>query len=384
MQKNYLILVLVLFASTLSLAKTIELQSDKSVSAEVSENKTEQIVTVSLKFLPVTTLDSVSNEEMTEVISKFLTEEALSIYFKSTKMINFSKVKLTVHSKSEKSWHISYHIPDSSIKNWKEEEHTVSAAEMKKHLSSLSAEEVIQNFRSSCFRDLRIAEAVFLDKIKNGKDKGVLDGQIKQAFDALLSKINADDALFLSEKEELEEKAKTVRKFLIKKMNTTFLQTKKEAIQDNKSSMITNVKILPEYRECILSSSVLLELGGCQAFQQADGRILLVAVGYAEVNSQTPQDRIRRQRIAEQKAFGELAKYQEVEVMVFASRDKATTITTKNGLESSESKRTSNSRITIRAGAYFNDMLTIGQWYSKNEKLFYLAKGCIIQNEGKK
>ena len=87
---------------------------------------------------------------------------------------------------------------------------------------------------------------------------------------------------------------------------------------------------------------------------------------------------------AEQKAFGELAKYQEVEVMVFASRDKATTITTKNGLESSESKRTSNSRITIRAGAYFNDMLTIGQWYSKNEKLFYLAKGCIIQNEGKK
>ena len=105
----------------------------------------------------------------------------------------------------------------------------------------------------------------------------------------------------------------------------------------------------------------------------------MIAVGYAEVKDQSPKDRIQRQKIAEQRAFGELAKHQEVEVVHFSELHKAVTISSKDRSETGSLQKSHFSRTTVKAEAYVEEMLTVGQWYSKDEKLFYLAKGCMIQ-----
>ncbi len=74
MKKSCFSLILLLSAIVALSATKIEIESDKSAAAEISENKEEQLFSLSLTFMPVTTLDTVTNDKMTEVLAQFLAE----------------------------------------------------------------------------------------------------------------------------------------------------------------------------------------------------------------------------------------------------------------------------------------------------------------------
>lgn len=382
-RKSCFSLILLFVATAVFAAAKIELQSDKSVSAEITEDKEKQLVSVSLTFVPVSTLDAVTNDEMTGVLAQFFAEEALSSYLKSPKAVAFSMAKCIVHKKTEKQCSLTYEIPIAAISDAEVKQQSISAESIRKYFASVPTENLLQDFRSTCFRDLRIAEAVFLEQIKSCKDKEGLARKIKDAFSALTGKINSDDALFLSEKEELLTKANSVKDFLLKKLSSAPVPVSESMSSPDTqgSPNITRGTFRPEFEPFLLSDPILLEAGGCKAFRTEDGRTVLIAVGFTEVRDRSAKDRVRRKKVAEQKAFAELAKYREIEVTFFSERVKTTTISSKNGVEEGSSHKTSSSRITVNAEAYISGMLTVGSWYSEDGKLFYLAKGCIIPGE---
>ena len=375
-------LVLLLAVCVVSAATKIEIKSDKSATAEVAEDKAKQRISVSLHFMPVTTLDAVSNDEMTGVLAQFFAEEVLSSYYKTPKGVDFARTRCIVHKRTAKQCSLTFEIPVAAIVDVKEDRTTLAADAIRRYFSSESSRAIMRDFRSTCFHDLRIAEAIFLEQTKTAKDKAQLEQRIRDAFAALAKKINDDDALFLSEKEDLLTKAEATRDFLLKKLASGNSSADDSAsVRDDsigENVKIKHARILPEFKPFLLGDPVLLEVGGCKAFRTSDGKTALIAVGMAEVRSNSAKDRIRRQRVAETNAFGELSKHREVEVTFFAERSKTTSISTQNGVESGRSQRTSSSRITVRAEGYFDDMMTVGQWYSEDGKLFYLAKGCMI------
>ena len=369
MKKSCFCLVLLLTAFVVFSATKVEIKSDKSTVAEVEKIRAKQLFAVSLTFVPVTTLDVVANDEMTEVLAQFFAEEALSSYLKSPKAVDFSKTECIVRKKSEKQCSLTYEIPLSAVTDVPQRQHTIVLG-----ASSVSAETLVQDFRSTCFRDLRVAEAVFLERIKSCKGKDQLAQKINDAFAALEKRINDDDALFISEKEELLAKANKVKAFLLKKLSPNDAALQTDAPQDSAAN-ISHAVFLPEFKPFLLNDPILLDAGGCKAFRTEDGKIVLIAVGNAEVKDQSAKDRIRRRKIAEQRAFGELAKHREVEVTFFSERHKTTTISSSNGVEKGSLQKITSSRITIRAQAYFEEMITVGTWYSLDGKIFYLAKG---------
>lgn len=382
MRKGCSILTFLLLTCAAFSAVKIELKSDESATAEITENAAGRIISVSLRFLPVTTLDAVSNDEMTEVLAQFFAEEALSSYYKKNKAIDFSKVKTTGRVKQERLFSLTYDIPVTAISDIKMP--SPNTSNLQKSIAHFSSEELLQDFRSTCSRDLRVAESVFFDQITKTKaNKHVLKEKIVSAFSALEKKIQDDDALFLSEKEELLTRAQHIRSHLLKKLSEVVSSDKTDESdeENNIPDSIDRVNILPEFKKFLLSDPILLEAGGCRAFRTSEGKVVLIAVGTSEVKNTSAKDRLLRQKVAEQKAFGELAKHQEVEVTFFSERYKKTTLSSQNHIESGATDKISTSRITMRAEAYFDEMVTVGQWYSKDGALFYLAKGCIISEK---
>ena len=383
MKKFCFVFMTILFcASIVCSAQTLELRSDRSAKAEIKEDKAKQNYIVQISFVPVTTLDSVTNDEMTAMLAEFFTEEALSTFLKGSKAVIFSGITPQVLKQEKNLITIQYTIPVKNICN--AETRTVDSAVgimLKKFYASttLSSDNLIADFRSTCFRDLRSAEIYFTSQINKSKNKAGVKTQIQRAFIELTKKINNDDALFMSEKEELLEKSKKVEIFLLKQLEKSSRTTASDSQPDTALLNVSRATFLPQFKDFLINDNILLEVGGCRAFENSSGKRVLIAVGVAPVKDNTPKDRLLRQKIAEQKAFGELAKHQEVEVTFFAERYKTTEIKTENGAEFGKSRRSSSTRITVQAEAYFDEMITVGYWYSKDGKLFFLAKGCFIK-----
>lgn len=373
MKKCCFTLVLLLMAVVAFSATKVEIKTDQSVAAEIEEDKEKQHFKVRLTFLPVTTLDAVSNDEMTGVLAQFFAEEALSSYLKRPKAVNFLKARCSVHEKTDKKCALTYEIPVSAVSDVKMDSRRDVKESIKKCLSSVSSDTLLRDFRSTCFHDLRIAEVVFLEKIKTTKNKGRLAKKINAAFSDLKKKIDGDDALFLSEKEDLLTKADSVRKFLLKKLSQTAAGSAAKV-----PAGISKAQFSPEFEPFLLKDPVLLEAGGCRAFRAEKGKIVLIAVGVADVKDQSARDRIERKSVAKQRAMKELANHNGVEVSHFSERGKATTISTKNKQEAGESRRSSVSRTRIFAETHISNMIVAGQWYSPDGKLFYLALGTVI------
>ena len=376
--KKGLLLASLLFSFAAFSATKVELESDKMASAEVSENKADQLITVSLKFLPVTTLDPVTNDEMSEVLAEFFAEEAVSSFLKTPKAIVFSKTRKNVQSKSDKEYYVTYVIPVSALVEVKEKKESVSAEVLKKSFHSETAS-LLQDFRSTCFHDLRVTESVFLEQIETTKDKSALKKRIIDAFSAFEKKVEKDDELFLSEKEELKRKAKTINDHLLEKLTTSNIKdSNPSGLSEQIPDCISKANINTEYKSVLFSEPILLKTGGCKAFEMPDGTVYLIAVGRTAAKGNSASDRILQEKIAEQKAYGEMAKYEGVEVHFFAQENR-TMISKQGEIEKYEKNKTRT--ITLRAEQYLDHMPTIGTWYSADGTAFYLAKGLKLTGE---
>ena len=356
-------------------ANTIQLKSARSVTAEITENTDKKTVQIIVCFIPVSSLDSLNNERMNLVISRFFVEQALSQFYGKEKSVDFLGVKPVLSQREKQRKTFCYTVPYAAISD---------AVVRKEVFVNKITHGYSQNLDEDIFlsaleifnRDLMLAESCFLKEINEKKDKKELKKNINRAFEALKIVIKKQDDLLSAEKEDFISKTNKVQRYLLKKLQETCVLSPSEPTDS--VSGISNYTFHPEFKEILQKDRLLLEFGGCKAFRLSDGRIILVGIGMAEVKNNSAQDRIFRRKIAELRAFAALAEHEEVDVSSFSQLSDSATITTVDKKEKGNDQRTISSESTVRAKAYFKNMETVGVWYSKDGKLFFLAKGCFI------
>lgn len=347
--------------------------------AEITENSAKQTISISLTFQPVTTLGDAANKDLTDALAQFFVRKALSAYFKTPKTVDFTKAKQTATEKKKEKYTVSCEIPLSAVANAKPEQTSRTYEALEKYFSA-SPGTSARDFRSGCLHDLRVAEAVFLERTGADKGKDETEKMIRDAFAAFEKNVDANDDLFLSEKEDLLAKAKSVREFLLKKLSATETGTGSSAGSDASAektgkkdlpSGISKAAIDPEFLPILKRTPALLSAGGCQAVQMPDGNIYLISVGNAPVNDDSAKDRILREKIAEQNAYGELAKMINIEITVFEQHS----LTEVSNSKKADFQESFKSEKTLRAAEYISGLPTVGTWYSADGKIFFLAKG---------
>lgn len=359
-------------------ATTIKLKSARSVTAEIAETENKQSLRVSVCFIPVSSLDPLNNERMNSVVARFFVEQALSQFYGKEKSVNFAGIKPEIGKNEKQRTTFFYAIPCSAISDAvvKEEQNVNKIAAS---YSQVSDDDIFLSATEIFSRDLRIAEAFFLREIQAKKDKAALVQNINKAFDALREKIESQDDLLSAEKDEFITKIGKVRNFLLKKIQGGAVASVEDVVSNkNVTALISDYAFHPEFEKILLNDTILLESGGCRAFRLPDGRVALIGVGMAEKKNDSVKDRLKRQKVAEQRAFAALAEHEEVDVTSFSQLSDSATIITVDKKETSRDQRTISTMSSVRAEAYFANMETVGQWYSKDGKCFFLAKGCLI------
>lgn len=385
----------------------VELQSERSVQGLFEKNATSGSYCVEISFIPVTTLDEVTNAEMTEVLSQFYVEEILSQQLGKSVGIIFEKTEKRI--KTGNPVIFSYTIPVNSIIEAKRDE-------THKAIKALTTEKTdaatkLKDFRSSCFRDMRTAEALYMDMIRSSTNLDELWGKIRRSLITLRTKIENDDALFLREKKafytQLDEISHRLQEEIVRakknpapktpqsppdrdlvgkqSMPKTNESTEKQSDSKGlfpKEDLIIDVQIDAEFKPYLLAEKVLLLTGGCKMLITPDGKKLLVSVGFTEIRGNSAKERVRQLRVAGYNADAEIAKHQQIEVTHFAQRSKSVVVSQENGNEKSKVQRTSVSLTTVQAEASSDCLETIGTWKSADGTLFFVAKGCVIKKKG--
>lgn len=387
----------------------IELPSDRSVTAFYETNTPiAESCRLSVSFIPVTTLDEVTNAEMTETLAQFYAEEILSLQLTKEVGIDFSVATWSMQ-KENQMVSFSFTIPKKAIYDAIQKEKTHPA--LKELLDDQrDASTRIQEFRSLCFRDIRTAEAIYSDMIRASKEN--VEKNIQSSLSDLQNRISNDNALLMQEKEALLKQLKEIEGRLMnlleasRKHETSPIQPTKQAVsssipiqsslaqserqslssdlKDNTSSngnleeLISQATIDPRFKPYLLANKILLEIGGCMLLEAFGGRKLILTVGCTEVRGNTAKERLRQIRVAEYNADAELAKRLNPETSYQAQRSKTTSITHINGKETSEQHRISTSLTSTQAKAAIKGLEKVGTWKSPDGTLFFVAKGCFI------
>lgn len=356
--------------------------ADASASASVVELAAKDAYGIAVAFRPVTALDEVTNREMTEVMGQFYAEEALSSFLHSVKVIRFSRVKVDWKEESAQKVCVVYKVPSGAIFDAPREEVEVREEvigkknpEVKK-LSTISASTVFQDFRSTCFRDLRIAEALYaeeISKVKGKESAAELKGKMRGAFVALRKKVEADDNLFRAEKKELLEQVEKVERYLTKE-----LEGGGESVagdEEDAALPIAEAVFQEPFGTLLKADLILLTYGGARLIEMKDGSIAVISVGWARAES---DDRVE---IAEMRASGALGKLkagEEVKMENKAENVYTRSISTGDGeQEKKDYKRLS--KTTLNSIDFHKSGEMVGTWFSKDKKKFFIAKGMIIR-----
>lgn len=363
-----------LCCSLLSVAEPVPL-ADASASASVQAITSPEGFAISVIFRPVTTLDEVTNKEMTEVIAQFYAEESISTFLHSQKGIDFAKVKATNKSIGEGRVQWAFTVPAGVVMDAEVEVAEVRKQVINKKPSAArpDAKTKLLDFRSSCFRDLRIAESLFAveaEKCKDGQAREKLRRRIENAFAALREKIKADDGLFRAEKKELFEKAEKIESFLLREASADGDVER----ADNQSLPIIDAVFIAPFDKILKGDPILLRSGGARFVELGDGNVAIVAVGSAMADNDGRED------IAEMMASAALAKLKAGEETVTESRIERSYIRSvgiAGAAEAMEMKRTS--KTTINSADFHKNGDKVGTWLSKDGKRFFLAFGRIVR-----
>ena len=237
----------------------------------------------------------------------------------------------------------------------------------------------MDDFRSDCCRDLRVAEAAFLYEIEQrGKSPDALRNEIETSFSAMCEKVNADDMLMMSEKDELAGKVGSVKSYLLKKLGEEHPPKRGVNAASEPTRLISQGMFRQEeYKTLLLSDCVLLTAGGCRIFAVGK-KAYVVAVGCSPITDDSPGDRIRRKEVAEEKARTEVIKSRQTDVSYFSRSSSDTTVRYRNVEESSEEVASSSQITTMKAADYVDSMDIVATWCSADGKMFYLALGAEV------
>ena len=376
------IILLVLLLWTVASVSAVEIKlADASASASVVSVTSQPGDRISVEFRPVTTLDEISNREMSETLAQFYAEEALSSFLHASKAIVFSKAQSILKGEGDNKARCVFNVPaeaiiDAPFRNVEKREEIVGKRRAE---NKVDANTRILDFRSTCFRDLRIAETLFSEEIataKNANERAASQRKIKDGFSALRLKIKADDSLFRSEKAELIEKVDKVENYLL--TEAIGEKDKTNRTDSEKNLPILDAVFKEPFGDLLKADPILLTHGGARFIEMADGRVAILAVGFTMAENEDKED------IAELKASAELGKLRGGEEAVVGNKIERQYRRSSSGNDVNESMELKRSSTTIVNSMDFHKTgETVGTWLSADGKRFFLAKGRIVRKQPK-
>lgn len=378
MKCQILLVVVLLGVSGPSFAEEIKL-ADASASASVVKSAAQTGYRISVEFCPVTTLDEISNRELSETLAQFYAEEALSSFLHASKAIVFSKAQSILSGLKDDKARCIFNIPataviDAPFRNVEIRDEIVGKKRAK---NNVGANIRILDFRSTCFRDLRIAEALYGEEIaslKSSEARTELMSKIKVGFSELRQKIKADDDLFRAEKAELIEKADKVERYLLTEVEGEQDKTN-YACSDN-NLPITDAVFKEPFGDLLKAEPILLSHGGARIIEIEDNRVAILAVGFAMADNEDRED------IAALKASSELGMLRGGEESVVRNKieRKYQRSSSDGGINENMSLKRSSMTI-VNSIDFHKTGETVGTWLSADGKRFFLAKGRIVRKQ---
>lgn len=198
---------LALFAST-------EYRLGGGALAYVDEETSGSLYKCRVVFSPVMTLDAISNKEMNRLMAECLVEEALEKQLGKPCVIAFSRTSSTFSEAGNKLEYL-FDIPKKAISFDVIVFSTTQTTE-NKPLSREEARHMILADRSSCFRDIALAET-YLSSLANEP----MDPRRKEQIVTMLEKLEAiieeDDNLFTREKRNLKQRVRQLKTIVSRK-----------------------------------------------------------------------------------------------------------------------------------------------------------------------
>ncbi len=350
--------------------------ADATASASVRAVDSPEGYRIAVLFRPVTTLDDASNEEMTEVMAHFYAEEALSGFLKQPKAISFVRAKSSRKEAEDGRVQWNFAIASPAISDA-----PVEAVEKREELAGrpasrekTDAKTRMIDFRSSCFKDLRIAEAVFSDEAAHcstANERKALKDRIANALSALEEKIRTDDGLFRAEKKDMLDRVGRVRASLYDEIEGGGTIDSPPA--DGPAAPIADATFVEPFGALLRADPILLRTGGARIVERKDGSIVVLAVGSALAENGS------REKIAEMQAAAALSRLRGEEVVTEDELTRSYERSTRDGAttENAETKRTS--KTTLFSMDFHKPGETVGTWLSADRRKFFLAKGRILE-----
>jgi hypothetical protein len=146
----------------------------------------------------------------------------------------------------------------------------------------------------------------------------------------------------------------------------------------------SDVRIEKPFDRYLLANPLLMESTGAKVIKLPKKRSAVVAVASTVLKDDSPDERLRAEKVCKLKAFAALVQERQG-VQVFhaeESKDKAVIVNVdgkEHGTSVSESLEITKTKVEGIA----KDMPVVGPWNSKEGDVFYLAIGGIINKKGK-
>ena len=145
----------------------------------------------------------------------------------------------------------------------------------------------------------------------------------------------------------------------------------------------SDVRIEKPFDHYLLANPLLMESTGAKVIKLPKKRSMVLAVASTVLKDNSPDERLRAEKVCKVKAFAYLVQEQKG-VQVFhteESKDK-TVIVNENGKEHGTSVSESLEVTKTRVEGIAKDLPVVGKWKSKDGDVFYLAIGGIVNKKG--
>ena len=215
MKKYFYILFCCFALGSLAKEVKINLSPDHTAHGIVDFKRTANVYSIQLSFWPVKTLDSVTNSEMTLVLSRFYAQEALSAFLRKNVCINFDNCSFGI-VQNKNDFKCTYSVPEEAIEEEKKHQRN-GKTKIIRNLPPDDIEEKMLMTRSQTYKDLKAINIYYMSLIQ-GKSPSGLEAKIRSSFRQLIKKIDEDDSLFISEKDCVKERALAIEEQLLTEM----------------------------------------------------------------------------------------------------------------------------------------------------------------------
>ena len=166
-------------------------------------------------------------------------------------------------------------------------------------------------------------------------------------------------------------------------MNCLLLVSLLLGAEPSAADRFSDVRIEKPFDRYLLANPLLMESAGAKVVKLPKKRSLVVAVASTVLKDDSPDERLRAERVCKNKALAYVVQ-EETGVQVFhteESKDKSVVVNVdgkEHGTSVSESLEVTKTKVEGIA----KGLSVVGKWKSKEGDVFYLAIGGIVNEKG--